>query len=124
MLGNVIGVFVLLNAGVAGGYGCLSLPGHFQQRPLMVCAFAAKSEALPFPLIFKMEWQPDEKHFKYCGSKWRGKRIFQLVIVALFKHRCPLECIDIAQTGGAEHMVWLRLAGVAMGPVFITVIGQ
>lgn len=74
---------------------------------------------------FPVEWGSNETNPKNRHSKRNGKRCFQLVKVALSSMVALFGTYQIAANGVAQS-IWLlaALAGVAMGPVFITVIGQ
>jgi putative MATE family efflux protein len=125
IVGNVIGVFVL-KAGVAG----VAYPS------LIARTFSAVVITI---LCF---WKKNEVVYSRAGlARWDGammKRIlgiaipngfengiFQLVKVAQFSIVALFGTYQIAANGVAQS-IWLLAAssGVAMGPVFITVIGQ
>ncbi len=125
VIGNVIGVFVL-DVGVAGVAWPSFIARVFSAVIITVLCFQKKNE-----VVYKRQWI-------FC---WRGglmksilniaipngveNGIFQLVKVALSSIVALFGTYQIAANGVAQS-IWslAALAGVAMGPVFITVIGQ
>ncbi len=123
--GNVIGVFVL-DAGVAGVAWPSFLARTFSAVVITIFCFQGKSA-----VCYKAEWI-----FKWDGDLMRSilriavpngaeNGIFQLVKVALSSIVALFGTYQIAANGVAQS-IWslAALAGVAMGPAFITVIGQ
>ena len=125
MVGNLIGVFAL-HAGVAGVAYPSLVARVFSAVAITAFCFQEKNEVV------------------YCGKwifRWNGKLmrsilniavpngaengIFQLVKVMLSSIVALFGTYQIAANGVAQS-IWslAALAGVAMGPVFITVIGQ
>lgn len=125
VIGNVIGVFVL-NAGVAGVAWPSFIARVFSAVIITALCFRKKNE-----VVYQRRWI-------YC---WNGglmrsilkvavpngmeNGVFQLVKVALSSIVALFGTWQIAANGVAQS-IWslAALAGVAMGPVFITVIGQ
>lgn len=123
--GNCIGVF-LLHAGVAGVAWPSLISRTFSAVAITVLCFSKKN-----PVCYRREWL-----FRLNGSlqkKIMGiavpngveSGIFQLVKVALSSVVAMFGTYQIAANGVAQT-IWnmTSLACVAMGPVFITVIGQ
>ncbi len=125
IVGNIIGVFVF-HAGVAGVAYPSLLARTFSAVVITALCFGKKSE-----VCYRWRW--------IC--QWNGMSmkqilgiavpnglengIFQLVKVALSSIVALFGTRQIAANGVAQS-IWsmAALAGVAMGPVFITVIGQ
>lgn len=125
LVGNVIGVFVL-NTGVAGVAWPSFIARMFSACIITILCFRKRNE-----IVYKRKWV----------LNWNGKLmrsvlnvaipngmengIFQLVKVALSSIVALFGTYQIAANGVAQS-IWslAALAGVAMGPVFITVIGQ
>ncbi|MBD5530279.1 MAG: MATE family efflux transporter [Lachnospiraceae bacterium] len=125
VIGNVIGVFVL-NAGVAGVAWPSFIARVFSAVIITVLCFRKKNE-----VVYRVQWI-------FCRKAGLMKSIlnvaipngvengiFQLVKVALSSIVALFGTYQIAANGVAQS-IWslAALAGVAMGPVFITVIGQ
>lgn len=72
-----------------------------------------------------MECGFHETNSKNRYSKWDGKRYIPVSQSSIKRYRCTFGTYQIAANGVAQS-IWslAALAGVAMGPVFITVIGQ
>ena len=125
VIGNVIGVF-LLHAGVAGvAYPSLAAR-TFSAVVITWLCFRRKNE-----VFYQREWI-----FKWSGNSMKQilriavpngleNGVFQLVKVALSSIVALFGTYQIAANGVAQS-IWslAALMGVAMGPVFITVIGQ
>lgn len=122
---NVIGVFVL-DAGVAGVAWPSFIARVFSAVTITVLCFQKKNE-----VVYRGQWI-----FSWNGELMRSilkvavpngveNGIFQLVKVALGSIVALFGTCQIAANGVAQS-IWslAALAGVAMGPVFITVIGQ
>lgn len=125
VIGNVIGVFVL-NAGVAGVAWPSFIARMFSAVIITILCFRKRNE-----IVYKKRWI-----FSWNGRLMRSvlnvaipngmeNGIFQLVKVALSSIVALFGTYQIAANGVAQS-IWslAALAGVAMGPVFITVIGQ
>ena len=125
IVGNIIGVFVL-HAGVAGvAYPSLIARG-FSAVVITVFCFQKKR-----PVVYSAKWI-----FRWNGDLMKRilgiavpngleNGVFQLVKVALSSMVALFGTYQIAANGVAQS-IWslAALAGVSMGPVFITVIGQ
>ena len=125
IVGNVIGVFVL-KAGVAGVAYPSLIARIFSAVVITWLCFRKKQE-----VIYRWKWI-----LKWNGSLMKQmlgiavpngveNGIFQLVKVALSSIVALFGTYQIAANGVAQS-IWsvAALAGVSMGPVFITVIGQ
>lgn len=125
VLGNVIGVFVL-NAGVAGVAWPSFLARTFSAAAITVLCFQKKSEvSYRFRWIFKWNGSLMKSILNIAVPNGAENGIFQLVKVALSSIVALFGTYQIAANGVAQS-IWslAALAGVAMGPAFITVIGQ
>ncbi|MGN0294874.1 MAG: MATE family efflux transporter [Lachnospiraceae bacterium] len=125
VIGNVIGVFVL-KAGVAG-VAYPSLIARIFSAVVITWLCFQKKQAV----IYRCKWI-----FRWNGSLMKHildiaipngleNGVFQLVKVALGSIAALFGTYQIAANGVAQS-IWslAALAGVSMGPVFITVIGQ
>lgn len=125
VIGNLIGVFVL-RAGVAGVAWPSLIARTFSAMVITALCFCKKNN-----VIYARKWI-----FQWNGELMRHilriaipngleNGIFQLVKVALSSIVALFGTYQIAANGVAQS-IWslAALAGVAMGPVFITVIGQ
>ena len=125
VIGNLIGVFVL-RAGVAGVAWPSLIARTFSAVVITVLCFREKND-----VIYARKWI-----FQWNGNLMRHilriaipngmeNGVFQLVKVALSSIVALFGTYQIAANGVAQS-IWslAALAGVAMGPVFITVIGQ
>lgn len=125
VIGNLIGVFVL-HAGVAGVAYPSLIARTFSAAVITWLCFHRKNE-----VFYQREWI-----FKWSGDSMKQilriavpngleNGVFQLVKVALSSIVALFGTCQIAANGVAQS-IWslAALAGVAMGPVFITVIGQ
>ena len=125
VIGNVIGVFVL-KAGVAGVAWPSFIARVFSAVVITVLCCRKSNE-----IVYKKQWL-----LSWNGSMMKSilnvavpngveNGIFQLVKVALSSIVALFGTYQIAANGVAQS-IWslAALAGVAMGPVFITVIGQ
>ena len=125
VIGNVIGVFVF-RAGVAGVAWPSFLARVFSASAITFLCFREKNG-----VVYRGKWI-----FSWHGSLMKSilnvavpngveNGIFQLVKVALSSIVALFGTYQIAANGVAQS-IWslAALAGVAMGPVFITVIGQ
>lgn len=125
VIGNVIGVFVL-KAGVAGVAYPSLIARAFSAVVITWLCFRKQN-----PVVYRCKWI-----FRWNGSLMKSilniavpngleNGIFQLVKVALSSIVALFGTYQIAANGVAQS-IWslAALAGVSMGPVFITVIGQ
>ena len=125
VIGNVTGVF-LLRAGVAGVAWPSFIARVFSAVVITVLCFRKQNE-----VVYQKKWI-----FSWNGGLMKSilnvavpngieNGIFQLVKVALSSIVALFGTYQIAANGVAQS-IWslAALAGVAMGPVFITVIGQ
>lgn len=125
VIGNIIGVFVL-NAGVVGVAYPSLIARTFSAVIITVLCFRAKND-----VVYRSKWI-----FQWNGNLMKHilniavpngmeNGIFQLVKVALSSIVALFGTYQIAANGVAQS-IWslAALAGVTMGPVFITVIGQ
>lgn len=123
--GNIIGVFVL-DAGVAGVAYPSLIARTFSAVVITVLCFRGKNE-----VVYKRKWvfRWNVRLMKYILNiaipNGMENGVFQLVKVALSSIVALFGTYQIAANGVAQS-IWslAALAGVAMGPVFITVIGQ
>ena len=125
VIGNLIGVFVL-HAGVAGVAWPSLIARTFSAVVITVLCFRKKNH-----VFYTRKWI-----FQWNGALMRHilriaipngleNGVFQLVKVALSSIVALFGTYQIAANGVAQS-IWslAALAGVSMGPVFITVIGQ
>lgn len=125
VVGNIIGVFVL-RAGVAGVAYPSLIARTFSAAAITVLCFRSRNA-----VVYRKKWI-----FQWNGGMMKRilgiaipngleNGIFQLVKVALSSIVALFGTYQIAANGVAQS-IWslAALAGVAMGPVFITVIGQ
>lgn len=125
VVGNMIGVFVL-HAGVAGVAYPSLIARAFSAIAITVLCFRKENE-----VRYRRQWI-----FQWNGGMMKSilniavpngveNGIFQLVKVALSSIVALFGTYQIAANGVAQS-IWsmAALAGVAMGPAFITVIGQ
>ncbi len=125
VVGNVIGVFVL-NAGVAGVAWPSFLARTFSAVAITVLCFQKKSEvSYRFRWIFQWNGSLMKSILNIAVPNGAENGIFQLVKVAFSSIVALFGTYQIAANGVAQS-IWslAALAGVAMGPAFITVIGQ
>lgn len=123
--GNIIGVFVL-DAGVAGVAYPSLIARTFSAVVITVLCFRGKNE-----VVYKRKWvfRWNVRLMKYILNiaipNGMENGVFQLVKVALSSIVALFGTYQIAANGVAQS-IWslAALAGVAMGPVFITVVGQ
>ena len=123
--GNMIGVFVL-HAGVAGVAWPSLIARTFSAVVITILCFRKKNE-----VVYRMGWilKWDTGRLKRIWNvaipNGVENGIFQLVKVALSSMVALFGTYQIAANGVAQS-IWslAALAGVAMGPAFITVIGQ
>ena len=125
VVGNVIGVFVL-DAGVAGVAWPSLIARVFSAVVITVLCFRKKNEVV-YKSKWIFNWDIDclKRIWKVAIPNGVENGIFQLVKVALSSIVALFGTYQIAANGVAQS-IWslAALAGVAMGPAFITVIGQ
>lgn len=125
VIGNLIGVF-LLHAGVAGVAYPSLIARTFSAVVITVLCFRRKNEVF-YRCKWIFRWDGDfmKQILKIALPNGMENGVFQLVKVALSSMVALFGTYQIAANGVAQS-IWsmAALAGVAMGPVFITVIGQ
>ncbi len=125
VIGNLIGVFVL-RAGVAGVAYPSLIARIFSAAVITLLCFREKNEVV-YRCKWIFQWSGDlMKHILSIAiPNGMENGVFQLVKVALSSMVALFGTYQIAANGVAQS-IWslAALAGVAMGPVFITVIGQ
>lgn len=125
VIGNVIGVFVL-NAGVAG-VAYPSLAARMFSVVVITGLCFRKRERVQYRLGWILQWNRDlmRRILGIAVPNGIENGIFQFVKVALSSVAALFGTYQIAANGIAQS-IWsmAALAGVTMGPVFITVIGQ
>lgn len=123
--GNLIGVFVL-KAGVAG-VAYPSLIARALSAVWITCLCFSKKKPVHYTKewIFSWDRQLLGKILGVAIPNGIDNGVFQLVKVALSSIVALFGTYQIAANGAAQS-IWslAALSGVAMGPVFITVIGQ
>lgn len=125
VVGNLIGVFVL-HAGVAGVAWPSLIARTFSAVVITVLCFGKKNEVIyRTGWIFKWDHACLKRIWNVAIPNGVENGIFQLVKVALSSIVALFGTYQIAANGVAQS-IWslAALAGVAMGPAFITVIGQ
>ncbi len=125
VVGNLIGVFVL-KAGVAGVAYPSLIARLFSAVVITVLCFQAKNPVTySKKWIFRWDGQMMKNMLRIAIPNGAENGVFQLVKVALSSLVALFGTYQIAANGVAQS-IWslAALAGVAMGPVFITVIGQ
>lgn len=125
VIGNFIGVFVL-RAGVAGVAYPSLIARTFSAVMITVLCFQRKNEVF-YRCKWIFRWNVDfmKQILKIAIPNGMENGVFQLVKVALSGIVALFGTYQIAANGVAQS-IWslAALAGVAMGPIFITVIGQ
>ena len=125
VVGNLIGVFVL-RAGVAGVAYPSLIARTFSAVMITVLCFQRKNEVF-YRCKWIFRWNVDfmKQILKIAIPNGMENGVFQLVKVALSSIVALFGTYQIAANGVAQS-IWslAALAGVSMGPVFITVIGQ
>lgn len=125
VIGNLIGVFVL-HAGVAGVAYPSLIARTFSALVITVLCFQEKNEIF-YRCKWIFQWNGDfmKQILKIAIPNGMENGVFQLVKVALSSIVALFGTYQIAANGVAQS-IWslAALAGIAMGPVFITVIGQ
>lgn len=125
VVGNLIGVFIL-NAGVAGVAYPSLIARVFSAIAITILCFSAKNGVFyRNRWIFQWSGRLMKRILSIAIPNGLENGIFQLVKVALSSIVALFGTYQIAANGIAQS-IWslAALAGVAMGPVFITVIGQ
>lgn len=125
VVGNVIGVFVL-RAGVAGVAWPSFIARVFSAAVITVLCFRKRNGVTyRWNWIFSLNGRLMRSILNVAVPNGVENGIFQLVKVALSSIVALFGTYQIAANGVAQS-IWslAALAGVAMGPVFITVIGQ
>ena len=125
VIGNVIGVFVL-HAGVAGVAWPSLIARTFSAVAITILCFRKMNEVV-YASGWIYKWDTDclKRIWNVAIPNGVENGIFQLVKVALSSIVALFGTYQIAANGVAQS-IWslAALAGVAMGPAFITVIGQ
>ena len=125
VIGNVIGVFVLY-AGVAG-VAYPSLAARMFSAVVITGLCFRKRERVQYRLGWILQWNRDlmRRILGIAVPNGIENGIFQFVKVALSSVAALFGTYQIAANGIAQS-IWsmAALAGVTMGPVFLTVIGQ
>lgn len=125
VIGNLIGVFVF-HAGVAGVAYPSLIARTFSAVVITVLCFQRKNQ-VSYGFRWILKWNGDlmRQILKIAIPNGMENGVFQLVKVALSSMAALFGTYQIAANGVAQS-IWslAALAGVAMGPVFITVIGQ
>ena len=125
VIGNLIGVFVL-HAGVAGVAWPSLIARTFSAGGITVLCFRRKNDVFyAEKWIFQWNGELMRNILRIAIPNGLENGVFQLVKVALSSMVALFGTYQIAANGVAQS-IWslAALAGVAMGPVFITVIGQ
>ena len=125
VVGNIIGVFVL-RAGVAGVAWPSLIARTFSAVAITALCFRKKNEVVyRVKWICRWNWDLMKRILKVAVPNGIENGIFQLVKVALTSIVALFGTYQIAANGVAQS-IWsmAALAGVSMGPAFITVIGQ
>lgn len=125
VIGNLIGVFVL-RAGVAGVAWPSLIARTFSAMVITVLCFRKTNKVFyARKWIFRWNGELMRSILRIAVPNGLENGVFQLVKVALSSIVALFGTYQIAANGVAQS-IWslAALAGVAMGPVFITVIGQ
>lgn len=125
VIGNLIGVFVL-HAGVAGVAWPSLIARTFSAVVITALCFHKKNGVVySRKRIFQWNGELMRYILRIAVPNGMENGVFQLVKVALSSIVALFGTYQIAANGVAQS-IWslAALAGVAMGPVFITVIGQ
>ena len=125
VIGNLIGVFVF-HAGAAGVAYPSLIARTFSAVVITALCFQRKNQVF-YRCRWIFRWNGDfmKQILKIAIPNGMENGVFQLVKVALSSMAALFGTYQIAANGAAQS-IWslAALAGVAMGPVFITVIGQ
>ena len=125
VIGNLIGVFVL-HAGVAGVAWPSLIARTFSAVVITMLCFRQKNQVFyTHKWIFQWNGALMRHILRIAIPNGLENGVFQLVKVALSSIVALFGTYQIAANGVAQS-IWslAALAGVSMGPVFITVIGQ
>ncbi len=125
LIGNLIGVFVL-QAGVEGVAYPSLIARIFSALAITCLCFCRKNGVYyQWKWIFRWSSGSMKQILRIAVPNGMENGVFQLVKVALSSIVALFGICQIAANGVAQS-IWslAALAGVAMGPVFITVIGQ
>ena len=125
VIGNIIGVFVL-RAGVAGVAWPSLIARSFSAVVITLLCFRKSNEVFyRAKWIFRWDGTLMKRILNIAVPNGIENGIFQLVKVALSSIVALFGTYQIAANGVAQS-IWsmAALAGVSMGPAFITVIGQ
>lgn len=125
IVGNCIGVFVL-KAGVAGVAYPSLIARVFSAAAITALCFSARSSIrYRIPWIFRWNGDLLRRMLRIAVPNGVESGVFQLIKVALSSTIALFGTYQIAANGVAQS-IWslAALAGVSMGPVFITVIGR
>lgn len=125
VIGNVLGVFVL-HAGVAGVAYPSLIARAFSAVVITILCFQKKNDvSYEMKWLFHWDGRLLKKILGVAVPNGIENGVFQLVKVALSSIVALFGTYEIAANGVAQS-IWSMsaLAGVSMGPVFITVIGQ
>lgn len=125
VIGNIIGVFVL-DIGVAGVAWSSLIARTFSALIITVLCFSKKNKVV-YHIRWILQWNKYlmKRILNIAIPNGIENAIFQLVKVALSSIVALFGTYQIAANGVAQS-IWsmAALAGVSMGPVFITIIGQ
>lgn len=125
VIGNCIGVF-LLHAGVAGVAWPSLISRVFSAAVITILCFSRKNPVrYRKAWLFRLDGELQKRILRIGIPNGVESGIFQLVKVALSSVVALFGTYQIAANGVAQS-IWsmASLVSVAMGPVFITVIGQ
>lgn len=125
VVGNCIGVFAL-HAGVAGVAWPSLISRYFSAVVITVLCFSGKNPVHYLKQwIFRLDGALQRRILRIALPNGVESGVFQLVKVALSSVAALFGTYQIAANGVAQSL-WsmAALVSVAMGPVFITVIGQ
>lgn len=125
VIGNCIGVFIL-RAGVAGVAWPSLISRVFSAAIITILCFSRKNPVRYIKAwIFRLDGELQKRILRIAVPNGVESGIFQLVKVALSSVVALFGTYQIAANGVAQS-IWsmASLVSVAMGPVFITVIGQ
>lgn len=125
VVGNCIGVFAL-HAGVAGVAWPSLISRYFSAVVITVLCFSGKNPVRYIKgWIFRLDGALQRRILRIALPNGVESGVFQLVKVALSSVAALFGTYQIAANGVAQSL-WsmAALVSVAMGPVFITVIGQ
>lgn len=125
VIGNCIGVFIL-RAGVAGVAWPSLISRAFSAAVITILCFSRKNPVRYIKAwLFRLDGELQKRILRIAVPNGVESGIFQLVKVALSSVVALFGTYQIAANGVAQS-IWrmASLVSVAMGPVFITVIGQ